>query len=320
MNNNKVDYIKLCESELSIPIFMQNWWLDAVCDEKEGLTWDVALSRDKNGKIVAALAYAVRKKWGLTLITVPYLTKFTGIWQTPPPYSTHYENNHEEQNRLKDLISQLPHFHRLTLNLNTDLLDWSPFYWAGFSQTTRYVQVLDSGENKDVLYKNLNRGTKRSIKKADEHFTIVEKNDFDTFIKLNTAVFERQNMQNITPLSIWHNLEHMLSEKRQRRIYFSLDKNGVAQGAFYMIWDKNTAYGLASGLTETGRTHGAMSQLTWQAISDAADMGLSFNFLGSMIPSIEAFLRGFNAVKKPYFVLTKSKNRFIEIVFNSLGK
>ena len=310
MNNNKVDYINLCESEPSIPIFMQNWWLDAVCTEGGGLTWDVAISRDKNGKIVAALAYVIRKKWGFTLVTVPYLTKFTGIWQAPLPYSTHYENNHEEHNRLKDLISQLPHFHRLTLNLDTNLQDWSPFYWAGFSQTTRYVQVLEGVENKETLFKNLNRGTKRSIKKAEEHFTVVEKNDFDTFIKLNTAVFERQNMPNIIPLPIWHNLEHILSKKQQRRIYFSLDKNGIAQGVFYMIWDENTAYGLASGLTEMGRINGAMSQLTWQAISDATDMGLSFNFLGSMIPSIEAFLRGFNAVKKPYFVLTKAQKTF----------
>ena len=319
MNNNKVEYIKLCESEPTLPIFMQNWWLDAVCTEG-GLSWNVALAKNKNGSIDAILTYVVRKKWGLKIVTVPHLTKFTGIWQAPLPYATHYENCHEEHKRIKDLISQLPDFHRLTLNLNTNLTDWSPFYWAGFSQSTRYVQVLDSGENKETLFKNLNRGTKRSIKKAEEHFTVIEKNDFETFIKLNTAVFERQNIANPIPLSTWQNLDPILVEKQQRRIYFSIDKLGVAHGTFYMVWDNNMAYGLASGLTEMGRTNGAMAQLTWQAISDASDMGLSFNFLGSMIPSIESFLRGFNAVKKPYFVLTKSKNWFIEGIFKLIGK
>ena len=327
MNNNKVEYIKLCETEPTIPLFMQNGWLDAVCNDgtsrenrEEGLSWDVALAKDKNGTIIAALTYVVRKKWGLTLITVPHLTKFTGIWQRPLPYSFHYENNNEEQNRLKTLIAQLPNFHKLTLNLNINLTDWSPFYWAGFSQTTRYVQVLEPCENKDTLYKNLNRNIKRNIKKAQEHFTVEVRDDFNNFIKLNNTVFERQKMSNSTPLSIWLKIDALLSETQQRRIYFSMDKNGIAQGAFYMVWDNETAYALANGLTETGRTFGAMSQLTWQAISDAADMGLSFNFLGSMLPAVEAFNRGFNTVKKPYFVLNKWKNWVFESLFKMIGK
>jgi hypothetical protein len=319
MNNNKVDYIKLCESEATIPIFMQAWWLDAVCTEG-GLSWDVAMAKDKNGSTTAILVYALRKKWGLDIITVPHLTKFMGLWQSPLPYSTHYENNNEEHNRIKDIISQLPHFHRLTLNFNTNLTDWSPFYWAGFSQTIRYMQVLESGENKEMLYKNLNRNTKRNIKKAEEHYIVEIRDDFDGFIKLNNIVFERQKKANVVPLSIWQNLDAFLNTKQQRRIYFSVDKNGVAHGTFYMVWDNQYAYALANGLTETGRTHGAMSQLTWQAIQDAADMGLSFNFLGSMMPSVEAFNRGFNTVKKPYFVLNKSKNWFFESVFNLMGK
>lgn len=319
MNNNKVEYIKLCETEPTMPLFMQNGWLDAVCTEG-GLSWDVALAKNKNGIITAALTYAVREKWGLKLITVPHLTKFTGIWQRPLLASLHHENNNEVHNSMKTLIAQLPYFHRLTLNLNTDVVDWSPFYWAGFSQTTRYVQVLEPCENKETLYKNLNRNTKRNIKKAQEHFTIEVRDDFDNFIKLNNTVFERQNRSNSTPLSIWHNVERFLSETQQRRIYFSVDKNGIAQGAFYMVWDKGTAYALANGLTETGRTYGAMSQLTWQAISDATEMGLSFNFLGSMLPAVEAFNRGFNTVKKPYFVLQKSKNWVFEGVFTLMGK
>jgi Acetyltransferase (GNAT) domain len=319
MTNNKVEYIKLCETEPSISLFMQKGWLDAVCTEG-GLSWDVALAKDKNGKITAALAYVLREKWGLKIITVPYLTKFTGIWLAPLPYSTHYENNNEEYNRIKEIISQLPHFHRLTLNLNTNLTDWSPFHWADFSQTTRYVQVLELGENKEILYKNLNRNTKRNIKKSEGYFTVEIREDFDNFIKLNNTVFERQSKANVIPLSIWQNLDALLNDKNQRRIYFSVDKKGEYQASFYMVWDNQYAYALANGLTETGRTYGAMSQLTWRAIEDAADMGLSFNFLGSMMPSVEAFNRGFNTVKKPYFVLNKSKNRFFEGVFKLLRK
>ena len=329
MNQNKKDYINLCENEQSIPIFMQNWWLDAVCtvearnpDEigKGGLAWDVALARDKNGNIVAALTYAMRKKSFIKIITVPHLTKFTGIWQRPLPYPLQLENSLEEQNRINTLIIQLPDNHRLTFQLNTNLLDWSPFYWAGFKQTTRYVQVLEDLKDKALLYKNLNRNTKRNIKKAEEHFKIEVHEDFATFFKLNNIVFKRQKMSNTIPAATWQRVEAVLKEKKQRRIYFAFDENGEAHGTFYMVWDNNTAYALANGLTGTGRTFGAMAQLTWQAISDASEMGLSFNFLGSMLPSVALFNQGFNTVKKPYFVLTKSKNMLFDWMFKLMGK
>ncbi len=319
MSDNKTAYISFSDGEETLPIFMQAWWLDAVCRDT-GLEWDVALVKDKSHTIVAALTYAYRSKWGLKIITVPPLTKYMGIWQRPLTYPTNHENSNEEQIRIKSLLAQMPDYHRITLQLCPDIKDHSVFTWAGYNVETRYLQMLLDIPKTDAVYTQLNRNTKRNIKKAEQHFKIEITDDSELFLKLNNAVFTRQNKQNPIAEATWRYLDSILKEKKQRRIYLSKDENGMAQGAFYMIFDKQYGYALANGLSEHGRDQGAMSQLTWQAIQDTTQMGLSFNFLGSMLPNVEAFNRGFNSVKKPYFVLNKSKNSIFDLIFKMMGK
>jgi hypothetical protein len=319
MSDNKTAYISFSEKEDTLPIFMQAWWLDAVC-QGTGLIWNVALVKDKNGDIAAALTYAYRQKWGIKIVTVPPLTKYVGIWQRPLTYSTNHENSNEEQSRIKSLLAQLPDNHRITLQLSPDMLDHSVFTWVGYTVETRYMQMLLDMPSIESIYTQLNRNTKRNIKKSEQHFKVETTEDIEVFLQLNNAVFARQGKQNPISKAIWRQLDSVLKEKKLRRIYLSIDENGIAQGTFYMIFDNKYAYALANGLTEFGREQGAMSQLTWQAIQDTAQMGLSFNFLGSMLPTVEAFNRGFNSVKKPYFVVRKSKNSFWHLVFKMLGK
>ncbi|MDR0845251.1 MAG: GNAT family N-acetyltransferase, partial [Tannerella sp.] len=42
---SKDAYHTLCRTEESIPIFSQEWWLDAVCGESN---WDVLLTEENN--------------------------------------------------------------------------------------------------------------------------------------------------------------------------------------------------------------------------------------------------------------------------------
>ena len=78
---NKEEYIRLCAENDDIPVFMQPWWLDAVCAGKE---WDVLLSREdssnpESAKILGAMPYLLRKKWGMRYIVMPQQTQLGGI-------------------------------------------------------------------------------------------------------------------------------------------------------------------------------------------------------------------------------------------------
>jgi hypothetical protein len=314
MHQNKVDFLRLCETEKNLPIFMQPWWLQAVCGAD--LAWEVAITKDKNEQITAVLLYCTKKKWGFSSITVPYLTKYMGVWMRPMATNKPSKDNKlHEQYILKTLISQIPYSHKLTLQLHYSTSDWSPFYWANFKQTTRYTQIIANLTDKETLYNDLSTDVQRNIKKANARLTIQTTDNFDLFWQTHNTVFDRQKMKNPIPLSIWHNVETTAKERKQRRIYISTDDKNDVQGTLYLIWDNQTAYILASGSTEMGRKVGVMSQLIWQAIADSVGVVDTVDFLGSMLPQIELFNRRFNTEKKAYHVLTKFGNPLLECFF-----
>ena len=74
---NKELYRDFCHKTTHLPIFMQDWWLDAVCAGKQ---WDVLLSWDEQGAIQAALPYLLRQRAWMKYIIMPQQTQIGGIW------------------------------------------------------------------------------------------------------------------------------------------------------------------------------------------------------------------------------------------------
>ena len=74
---NKERYREFCACNHHLPIFMTDWWMDAVCAGKE---WDVLISTDDSGEIQAALPYLLRKRAWLKYIIMPQQTQIGGIW------------------------------------------------------------------------------------------------------------------------------------------------------------------------------------------------------------------------------------------------
>lgn len=314
MSKNKVDYIKLCETETSIPIFMQPWWLDAVCTVPndsfgEGLSWDVALAKDKNNNITSAFCFCKKQKWGFKKITMPHLTQFTGVWMMPFKVKNTPEKQSYQREQLQQIIVQFPYFQHFTLRTHFNLTDWLPFYWAGFKQTTRYTYVIPNLSNLNTVFNDFEGNVKRAIRQTEKKYTVEQSDDFDLFLKLK---YKNDN----TPLSIWHNLNDMLSKKHQKSLYFARNTEGVAEATAYIIFDNTTAYYLASGTTEIGRKNQVMGLLLWQAMQDCAPHTAVFDFEGSMLKTVEPYFRRFGAIQKPYFQLSKSSNKLIEMLLS----
>ncbi len=326
MKQNKLDYIALCQIEETIPIFMQNGWLDAVITEGSS-SWQVVLAKDKKGQIIGALTFQMKQKWGLTVLSETPLSPFCGIWFKKIDNQKQHEQYHFIKKILAELIQQLPPFHFANFRFSTALIDWQPFFWAGFQQTTRYTYQLDFTKT-DNLFANFNQNTQRNIRKAEQHFQITQSNDLDKFLTISNLTFERQKLKNPAPHSIWQNADTYLKKTGQRVIYFATNTDGTsrdnregeAEAVVYIVFDKKTAYYLAGGATEIGRKQGAMHLLLGQAIEDAKAKGLdTFDFEGSMLKGVESFFRGFNATLTPYFKVWKYQNRFLSL-FDMLRK
>ncbi|MCK5345518.1 MAG: methicillin resistance protein, partial [Candidatus Heimdallarchaeota archaeon] len=76
MVSTKQKYSAHCKTEPTIPIFSQNWWLDAVCGKEN---WGVVLV-EKGGVVIASMPYYMIRRYGMRIITMPKLTQTMGPW------------------------------------------------------------------------------------------------------------------------------------------------------------------------------------------------------------------------------------------------
>ncbi len=312
----KQQYWELC-TQKTLPLFMQAWWLDIVCGEPKN--WEVALSKDKSGKIIGALPYfTTRIKGVFPAVFMPNLTPFMGIWLDYPTKMTKMEAKLSWEHRvLNELIDQLPNKPFFEQRYSTTLTNWLPFYWKGFQQTTRYTYVLDDLSNLDAIWQGLKDTVRNKIRKAQK-LVLVEKIETATieqlhcFYTLNQKTFARQGKKIPYSFELVQKIDLALAQRGQRILYLAKDTTQKDYHAgVYMVWDTQTAYCLLTGGDTELRTSGAIQLLLWRAIEDISKKGLAFDFEGSMLPHVEPMYRAFGATPKPYFSITKEKNKLL---------
>ena len=136
MSFAREQYRALCQSESSIPLFSQSWY-DALSVDNN---WDVALV-EKGGQVFASMPYVVRKRFGRTILGHPPLTQALGPWirEIDGKQTSRLARQKE---LIQQLIAALPHYDHFSANWHFSQTNWLPFYWAGFTQTTRYTYRL----------------------------------------------------------------------------------------------------------------------------------------------------------------------------------
>jgi len=310
--SEKEVYRELCNEEKSIPIFMQDWWLDGVVGDAN---WGVALAKGRSGEVIGGLVFCTKKAWGIKMIYQPLLSQFSGIWMR----ESHSEKLHRQYARTKSilgsLIDQLPVVHYISQKYHFSLKDGQPFYWAGFTTEIYYTFVLRNISDTALVYSQFNEHARRKIKKAETHTIVTLEDDLALFYQLNTRTYERQGVKNPVSIAIWERIDRLLSLRKQRHIYFAKDQTtGEVFASAYIIWDETTAYYLANGRADDIRGTEALYLLVWKAIQDCSKFVQSFDFEGTMIQRVEPVYRSFGAEQVPYIKVFKAKNKFWSVI------
>ena len=166
------------EHQNKLPIFVYPWYLDAVCKEGE---WNACIVEEKN-QILAVLPYFIKKKYGFHYITMPHFVKFMG------PFFAKELTLTEQHDVMEKLILQLPKVDAFTQNFYYNIINWLPFYWNDYQQTTRYSYQLELTDLNQV-FNNINRKRRRYIEKAEEqHLQVLLNNDAALFYKVNKII------------------------------------------------------------------------------------------------------------------------------------
>ena len=312
----KEKYHQLCNTQNSIPIFSQDWWLDIVCGNDK---WDVLLIEDK-GHIKAAFPIYIPCQG---IISMPPMTQTMGPWFAPNSEDTkHTKALGKQQVLSKKLIGLLPPHSIFLQNFSHMITDWLPFYWAGYQQTTRYTYRLSEIKQKEKLWNNITSNIHRNIIKAKEKHRITVKKgiSIEAFLRVQEQTFERQQITNKTDIKILTRLIQACRERNQGDLWGGYDEKGQLHAAVFIVWQDNTAWYLAGGGNPTLRNSGAHSLILWECICYVSQFTDTFDFEGSMIPGIERFFREFGAIQTPYFTITKGNLSLINRVRIKLGK
>jgi len=313
---NKDLYNSLCNTEKSLPIFSRDWWLDATCGKAN---WEVFILQE-NGFIVASLPIYVPHKG---VISMPSFTQTMGPWFAPESEDTKSSRAIEHQHTLcKLLIAEIKAYPHFLQNFNYSITDWLPFYWNGYSQTTKYTYVLNGIDNEDVLLKGMSSNIKRNINRArtQYHISVRKGITTDDFLKVQEMTFKRQNLQIKADLNVLKRLIEVCRERKQGDLWGGYDENGQIHAAAFIVWQESSAWYLAGGNNTELRESGAHSLVLYEGIRYVSHFTKRFDFEGSMLPGVEQFFREFGATQMPYFSISKGKPSLLLRAWMKLGR
>ena len=289
-------------------IFQNSWWLDAVAPGQ----WGEARIEEK-GKIIARLPYVKKHKFGFTFLIMPSLTQTLGPWLSPRGgrYSTQVS---ERRKLMFDLLKRLPPHDLFFQNFHYSITDWLPFYWRGFQQNTRYSYVLHDLSDLDRLWQGIRDTDRNKIRKAERNgIKVVESEDSECFLELVKLTYKKQNLQLPFGSEVFHRIDQACKMRSARKIFMAYDQQGVLHCAVYLVYDWRAAYYLIGGSDPEHCHIGAHRLALWESIKFAATQSQKYDFEGSMIEPVEFVFRGFGAIQKPYFKITKINSTSLQL-------
>ena len=290
------------------PVFFQPWWLETVSPG----AWDYAVAR-RGEEIAGVLPYAFKIRLGIfRLIEMPPFTPYLGPWLRAS--TAKYANRlGEEKDLTMELIKALPRFASFHQTFHPSIINWLPFYWSGFEQSTDYTYRIEETSDLKKLWSETRDNVRTDIKKAQKQVQVSETQKIDEFLRLHRMTFSRQNKSLPHTAGALRRLDAACAERGVRKMLVATDSEGRAHAGIYLISDARSVYYLLSGGDPELRNSGATSLLVWEGIRWASEQGKQFDFEGSTVEPIERFVRSFGGRQTAFFKIQKNPSVIVRL-------
>lgn len=289
----------------NLRLFHQPWWLDAVCGRS---AWSGVVVEERGRS--AAMPFALRRRRGLLLSTMPPLTPYLGPVVQDNRHVLSATGESDYLDLVSRLIQRLPPVDLLSLNLGPGSPSWVPFHWHGFMGATRFTYVLPEPGDRDSVLGGCSSSTRGKIRKAERVVHLEEGLGLDVLLHVVGLSFARQELRSPYPEEALLRLLRACESRDQVRLLSAVDSEGRVHAGCLLAWDEDSMYYLMSGADPQLRQSGAMSLILAESITLAGSMGRQFDFEGSMIESIAQFFRGFGGTATPFMHVRRSSRRF----------
>ncbi|HVY90385.1 MAG TPA: GNAT family N-acetyltransferase [Hyphomonadaceae bacterium] len=278
-------------------IFDEDWWLEAAAPGAWGRVktlWD--------GQVVGEMAFHVRKRWGLTYIQMPHLTRTMSPRLSPPPAKQATRELHYLE-IVGELLKSLPRHDRFERSLNPGCPSVPGFVHANLPVTHMFTFRSQPGDEPEGMLKAAHQEARRAITKAQRECATDRSMDLDRFIRLHRQAYGEASL---VDYGVLQRLFEAAAAREQVEIIFAtLDTAGGKRrdtAAMIVIWDQQAAYTWLLARDGVKNYVGASSLLTFEAMRTAQRLGRVLDLDGYIRPEVGAFLMkfGLQPVVRPY--------------------
>ena len=301
------EYRKYCEETPGLPLFMQAWWMDAVC---AGKGWEV----------IAGMPCLVRERVGMRFVVMPQETQIGGRLMPVEGRRSKVKGGGDEQKlKVEGEIAE-----EIARELKERKLDYYYQHFPigsplpeelekrGFTIRKHTTYRIEDLRDLEAVRKRYSENKRRQIKKAATlELVDVEPERFYAFHK---ACLEKQGKEIAYSEAFFHSLNAACEQHEARKILGLKDASGALHAAVYLVYDKTTCYFLIPCYAPEFGNSGAGARIADEAIRFASEKGLAFDFEGSMIPGVANHYAQFGSTPRYFYEVEKVYNPLFRIV------
>jgi len=304
-NSNLEEWNKFVSISSQGSVFCYSWWLLSACPNG----FRIIIVRNKNGIVAGLPLQNEYDEKGREICNMPLLTQTLGILLYPQNGSKTCKYLSETIKIMDEIINNLPHYKYFYMQFHYNFTNWLPFYWKGYSQSTRYTYIVPKTVDIENIFSSFTyakrcdiRNSKKIVKIKtdisaelfyDHHFSSLKKNG-------KNIRYSFENFENI------YNSAYL---NKRGKSWYAVDEEGNIHSIIFCVFDNKLAYYLVSSIDPDYRKTGSISLLIWEAIKYFSKLSLGWNFEGSMRYNIEKSYRQFGGIQVPYFLITKPENK-----------
>lgn len=299
--SNKQIYKAICEQQPGIPIFLQYWWMDAVCKD-----WDAAVVYNGD-KVSGVWPYATENKGGVSIHRSPFLTPYSGPYIIFPHDLKDSKRDNFEHEQVAALLDNIPQAKVWFLCLQPGFKQAGLLQERGFDLSIKQTFLVDLNEGTDATFGRLNEDYRRNIRKAEHELTISdEPNLLYQLYEFQKATLGKKDVLVYYSLPQMQQLFDACKANGNTALWVA-KKGDIVQAIVWEVWDNDCAYYLAGAKNPTEKDSRAMTALLWHAIKEAIQRGKkTFDFEGSMDPGVEKFFRNFGGRRELFLIIQKN--------------
>ncbi|MBA3828395.1 MAG: GNAT family N-acetyltransferase [Taibaiella sp.] len=299
MNNQRL-YRQICSEEY-IPIFLQPWWLDAVCKE-----WDAAIVQ-QGEHVTGIWPYAIEKRLGLPILRNPKLTPYLGPHIIVPDDMKLSKADGIEQEIVGKLLQQMPQAKVWNIALQPGMKQAGVMKRNELEVQVQQTFLLDITREENTILAGMSESIRRNIRTGGKEIVVTNEPDFLPHLyRFQKKALAKKGIRQHFTLQDAQKLMNACLDNFSTALWVAKHK-GLVQAAIWNVWDHERSYYFMGAQKEDNKDPRIVTVILLHAIMESKHRGnLTFDFEGSMDEGVEKYFRGFGGTRELYMIIKKN--------------